>query len=167
VLRTDPEKAEQLIDELKKQTQGTIQDVRSLVYELRPPALDELGLVGAIRNFIDNQIASQPQVNLDVPDQLPLLPAAFEVAVYRIALEGITNSIRHAEAKTAKVSISLQETQLTVEIIDDGVGLPDDFSAGVGLASMRERAEELGGTFDLLPNQPGAHIRARLPLPEE
>jgi signal transduction histidine kinase len=167
VLRTDPKKAEQILDELKKQIQDTIQDIRNLVYELRPPALDELGLIGAIQNFIDNQTPHQPQITLDVPDDLPPLPAAFEVAVYRIALEGITNSIRHAKANTASVRISVLETQLVVDIIDDGVGLPDDFSAGVGMASMQERAEELGGSFEMVPDPQGSHFRARLPLPEE
>jgi len=167
VLKTDPDKAEQLIGELKKQTQGAIQDIRGLVYELRPPALDELGLIGAIQNFIDNQTSHQPQIILDVPDQLPSIPAAFEVAVYRIALEALTNVIRHADASTATVSISVQETRLTIEIIDDGTGLPDEFSAGVGLASMQERAEELGGSFERLSKHQGTHLRARLPLLEE
>lgn len=167
VLRSDPEKAERLLEELKKQTQGTIQDIRNLVYELRPPALDELGLIGAIQSFIDRHVDSQTQITLEVSDHLPQLPAAFEVAVYRIALEGLTNVIRHASADTAVVHIALINDQLHVEIHDDGSGLPENYSAGVGLASMQERAEELGGILELIPQKPGTLIRARLPLFQE
>ena len=95
------------------------------------------------------------------------MPAAFEVAAYRIALEGLTNVIKHAEASTALLSIRVENDQLIVEIIDDGKGFAGDFTAGVGLASMRERAEELGGAFGLIQSQHGAHMRACLPLPKE
>lgn len=167
VLRSDPEQAEQLLAELKQQTQATIQDIRTLVYELRPPTLDELGLIGAIQNFIDGQTAIRPKIILETSDQLPPLPAAFEVAVYRIALEGLTNILRHANANNATIKIVVQRDQLVVEILDDGVGLTSDFSPGVGLASMQERAEELGGAIEIVPRKPGTRIRARLPLHKE
>jgi signal transduction histidine kinase len=167
LLRKDSAKAEQLINELIKQTQGTIQDIRTLVYELRPPALDELGLVGAIQGFIEKQDSARPQIDLDLPEPLPPLPAAFEVAVYRIVLEGLTNVLRHADAQQARAHISVQNDRLVVEIDDDGNGLPEDMVAGVGLASMRERAEELGGEFEVLPGRPGFHMRASLPLQKE
>ncbi len=164
LLKSDPEKAGKLLVDLKKQSQSAIQDIRSLVYELRPPALDEFGLEGAIQNFIDNHTNARPLITLKVPEKLPSLPAAFEVAVYRITLEGLTNILRHAEAGTATVSISLVKEQVVVEIIDDGVGLPEGMVSGVGLASMRERAEELGGTFEIKPRTPGSLFRVRLPL---
>jgi signal transduction histidine kinase len=167
LLKSNPEKAEQLIDELKKQTQGTIQDIRNLVYELRPPSLDELGLVGAIRSFIEKQVVTLPKINLDAPDNLPPLPAALEVAAYRIALEGMTNVLRHANASQAGVRISLQNDQLIVEVYDDGTGIYSEVVAGVGLTSMRERAEELGGSFEVLHRMPGSCIRACLPLLKE
>jgi len=167
LLRKDSAKAEQIINELIKQTQGTIQDIRTLVYELRPPALDELELVGAIQGFIEKQGSARPRIDLDLPEPLPPLPAAFEVAVYRIVLEGLTNVLRHADAQQARAHISVQNDQLVVEIDDDGNGLPEDMVAGVGLASMRERAEELGGEFTVLPGRPGFHIRASLPLQKE
>jgi signal transduction histidine kinase len=166
VLRDDPVKAEGLIDELKKQTQSTIQDIRDLVYELRPPALDELGLIGAIRNFIENQTVKIPEITLEVDDQIPLLPAALEVAVYRIVLEGLTNILKHAGAQNGIVRISVLGDQLVVDIIDDGTGLPGEVPSGVGWTSMRERAEELGGTFGLQPRKAGVHVQACLPLVE-
>jgi signal transduction histidine kinase len=166
VLQNDTKKAEQLLEELKKQTQGTIQDIRDLVYELRPPALDEFGLVGAIQNFIENQTATRPRFSMEIPEPLPPLPAAYEVAIYRIALEGLTNIIRHADAQTAKVRISLINDQLVLEVLDDGVGLPDGQTNGVGLTSMRERAEELGGFFEIKSLVPGSQIRVILPRTE-
>lgn len=167
VLRTDPEKAEVLLDDLKKQTQNTIQDIRSMVYQLRPPALDEFGLLGTIQNFIDKQTASHPRIYLKAPGELPQLSAALEVAVYHIVMEGLNNVLRHADANKAVVKILINGEELLVEIEDDGVGFADGFSAGVGLTSMRERAEELGGSFQILPSQMGFHLRATLPIVKE
>jgi signal transduction histidine kinase len=166
VLQNDKEKAELLLEELKQQTQGTIQDIRDLVYELRPPALDEFGLVGAIQNFIENQTDARPRISMEIPEYLPPLPAAYEVAFYRIALEGLTNIIRHADADTAMVRLSLIRDQLVLEILDDGVGLTDGQPSGVGLNSMRERAEELGGVFEIKSRFPGSQIRVSLPRME-
>jgi signal transduction histidine kinase len=167
LLRNEPAKAEAQLDELKRQTQETIQDIRTLVYDLRPPALDELGLVGAIQNFIAVQVSGRPQITLETPQTLPLLPAALEVALYRITLEGITNIIRHADADTAMVRISPMNDHLILEISDDGVGIPANVFPGVGLTSMSERADELGGAFAFLPKEKGTHIRVRLPFIEE
>jgi signal transduction histidine kinase len=167
LLHRDPQRAEQLLEELKKQTQATIQDVRTLVYELRPPALDELGLVGAIRTFLDQHSASQPVLSLEVSSTLPPLPAAIEVAAYRIGMEGLNNLLRHAQASHGIVRLSQEPGYLLVEIHDDGVGAPPGYTAGIGLISMRERAEELGGSFEILSHQPGFHLRARLPFTQE
>jgi signal transduction histidine kinase len=167
LLHSDPHRAEQLLDDLKKQAQATIQDIRILVYELRPPALDELGLVGAIRTFIDQHTEARPILTLEVPSNLPPLPAALEVAAYRITMEGLNNILRHADASQATVRLILEPEHLRVEIHDDGIGIPPDLASGVGLASMRERAEELGGSFEIMPRHSGFHLRARLPLIEE
>ncbi|MEK6221837.1 MAG: GAF domain-containing sensor histidine kinase, partial [Chloroflexota bacterium] len=167
LMKEDPAKAEIQLDDLKMQTQKTIQDVRTLVYDLRPPALDDLGLVGAIQNHIEINASSQPQINLDVPQVLPVLPAAVEVAIYRITLEAITNVIRHAEAQTAIVRISFINNVINLEIIDYGKGLTENISYGVGLHSMQERSDELGGSFDILPTKKGVHIHVRLPFMEQ
>jgi signal transduction histidine kinase len=166
-LRESPKKAVTLIDELKDQTLETIQDIRNLVYDLRPPALDEMGLIGAIQNFIEAKPSDHLEVRLITPDRLPTLSAALEVVVYRTVLEGITNVLHHAQAETVEIKIEVKEPHLIIEITDDGDGLPEDVSLGVGLVSMQERADELGGKFKLRSNHPGVHIQVSFPLPLE
>ena len=164
----DPDAAGILLRDIKAQLKTTITDIRRLVYALRPPALDELGLVMAISEHIAR--FNQPdglQVSMDAPSHLPSLPAAVEVAAYHIALESVTNVARHAHARTCCVRLSLMDG-LCLEITDDGKGLPADLSAGVGLTSIRERAAELGGEFRIEPGAAhGTRVFVRLPLPTE
>lgn len=166
LLPRDPAAAEALLVELRSQTQDAIADIRRLVFDLRPPTLDELGLIGAIQEYA-RQIVSQDglQIRLDVPEELPLLPAAVEVAAYRITLEALANFIRHSQGSNCQVTITSQNNHLQVEIRDDGIGLPKGVQAGVGLNSMRERAAELSGTCIIEAlSQGGTLVRARLPL---
>jgi signal transduction histidine kinase len=176
LLTHEPKAADALLGELKAETQAAIADIRRLVYALRPPALDELGLVSAIREQTTNyglpqgpegktDLADTVIFSLEAPEQLPPLPAAVEVAAYRIVQEAITNVARHARAQTCRIRISLGK-ELQLEIIDDGVGLPPDRHAGVGLTSMRERAAELGGScvIERIPTG-GTRVLVRLPLP--
>ncbi len=137
-----------MLVELTARTQDALADIRRLVYGLRPPALDELGLLAAIRQAAQADQAGL-RVTVNAPDSLPPLPAAVEVAAYRIAQEALTNVVRHAGANACEISLTLDETSnlLRLRIADDGQGLPADVSAGVGLLSMRERAEELGGRW--------------------
>ena len=101
------------------------------------------------------------------PEPLPALPAAVEVAAYRIVLEAMTNVARHAQARTCQVCVRVSDA-LEVEVRDDGVGLPLERHTGVGLVSMRERAAELGGTCRIeSPPTGGVRVLARLPLPKE
>jgi signal transduction histidine kinase len=164
----DPDAAAALLNDIKGEVKATITDIRRLVYALRPPVLDELGLVSAIGEHVGHY--NQPnglQVSINAPDHLPLLPAAVEVAAYHIALEALTNVARHAHARSCCIRLSLQGG-LCLEITDDGDGLPADFHAGVGLTSMRERAAELGGEFKIEPGAThGTRVWARLPLPME
>ena len=169
LLERDSATARNLLEHLKSQSQAAIQDIRRLVYGLRPPALDELGLVEALREAARQHRREGNDIEITTdPNSLPPLPAAVEVAVYRIAQEAITNVLRHAQAKRCIVSITTQDTQLGITITDDGAGYPDDFHFGVGLNSMRERAEELGGTIRF-ENQPqgGARVHVWLPLAGE
>lgn len=133
-----------------------VADIRRLVYELRPPALDELGLLEALRAHVAQMSGVNGQLHIAieaVPEPLPPLPAAIEVAAYRIALEAVTNVIRHAQAGNCRVRFVLSEddqpSSLKLSVTDDGIGLPADLQSGVGLISMRERAEELGGMCDV------------------
>jgi len=168
----DSQTAGQHVNQLKSQTQQMVADIRRLVYELRPPALDELGLLEALRSHVAQMSGGNGRLRISIeatPEPLPSLPAAIEVAAYRIALEGVTNVIRHAQARECRVRFVVSETaqppHLTVTITDDGLGLPAKFQSGVGLTSMRERAEELGGacTVRAAPNR-GTRIRAVLPF---
>ncbi len=148
LLEADPQAAADLLNALKTQNQDLVGDIRRLVYELRPPALDELGLMGALQAHT-GQIDA-PDMSLSaVPDPLPHLPAAVEVAAYRIALEATTNVIRHAQAQRCTVKLEADNSRLTLTISDDGRGLPKRQRSGVGLTSMRERAEELGGVLSV------------------
>jgi signal transduction histidine kinase len=161
----DPRAVQATASELKTQMQEALADIRRIAYDLRPPALDELGLPGALKEHITTCNQSQGlEITLETPEKLPPLAAAVEVAVYRIALEAMTNVIRHAEARHCRVRLSLAN-DLRLEITDDGRGLPDAVRAGVGLTSMRERAEELGGacTTEAAP-EGGTRVMAFLPL---
>jgi signal transduction histidine kinase len=167
----DPAEATVLVTEWRTTLRAVIADIRRLVYDLRPPALDELGLIGAIREQ-SAQYSTQAGTNgvlmvVEMPDRLPPLPAAVEVAAYRIALEALTNVARHAQARTCHVRLWLDDA-LRLEVTDDGIGLSEEHRAGVGMLSMRERAEELGGSCRIEPALPrGTRVYARLPLPKE
>ena len=158
---------QQLVGRLKADVQAAVADTRRLVYELRPPALDALGLVAALRKQaaslgLDGQCL---QVQVEAPDRLDGLPAAVEVAAYRIALEALTNARRHAQARRCQVRLALLDDGLRIEVRDDGRGLPADPAEGVGLASMRERAAELGGWCQIEPApNGGTSVRAWLPV---
>jgi signal transduction histidine kinase len=176
LLARDPTAADQMLSELTGEIDFAIGDIRRLVYALRPPALDELGLVGALRaqaaRYQSGTAGEAPgapklRITINAPADLPPLPAAVEVAAYRIAGEALTNAIRHANATTCRISFSLDEA-LRVEICDNGVGLAADRQVGVGLVSMRERAEELGGTCAITsPPGEGVRVLAVLPLAKE
>jgi signal transduction histidine kinase len=146
LVMTEPMGAISALAELKGQVKDAVKDIRRLVYDLRPPALDDFGLLPAIREHVARQTeASGLRVTVEAPDHLPPLPAAIEVAVYRIVLEAVTNVVCHAEARTCRVRLWIGDwLYLTIE--DDGHGLSPNYVPGVGLASMRERATELGGS---------------------
>ena len=173
LMRRDPDAAEELLLELKSDAQDAVTDIRRLVYGLRPPALDDLGLLGALRETAAQYGPKGLSVSVETPETLPPLSAAVEVAAYRIAQEALTNVARHARAGSSTVSLAIEEGALRVEIRDDGVGMPEPRAdqtghAGVGLTSMRERATELGGSLAVGPlPEGGTRVSARLPLPEE
>ena len=160
---------QELLGKLKAETQRAVADVRRIVYGLRPPALDEFGLVGSLREEVGRLQYEAPSltVSLDAPaDGLADLPAAVEVACYRIVTEALTNVTRHAHATQCSVRLRLNHG-LDVNICDDGVGLPEGWRAGVGIASMRERVTELGGDLVIEPSLPhGTRINAHLPARE-
>ncbi|MGZ8801231.1 MAG: GAF domain-containing sensor histidine kinase [Mycobacterium sp.] len=139
--------------------------LRELSYELRPPALDDRGLVMALQDRVAGYAPLEVSVVTTGFDTRHELPAAVEVAAFRIALGGLSNVARHAGARMCWVRLMRSDRQLIIEIDDDGMGLPTDFRAGVGVTAMRERAGELGGecVFDLRA-EGGTAVRARIPI---
>jgi len=173
LLGRDPAAADALLVRLQADTKAATAEIRRVVYGLRPPALDELGLVGAIREeagrFAAAEHAGGPAgpgllVSVQAPEGLDGLPAAVEVAAYRIALEALTNVARHADASRCTIELALHDG-LELAVTDDGTGLPADYRAGVGLGSLRERAAELGGacTIESVASG-GTCVRASLPI---
>lgn len=168
-LAHDPAEAQRLLSELGTDVQATLADVRRLVEGLRPPALDELGLVGAIRaqaaRLAGDGTSSAIEITVVAePLPLPELPAAVEVAAYRIVAEALTNAVRHAGARTCRVRLEAAD-DLAVEVVDDGRGLPRGVTHGAGLESIHARAAELGGTVRVERRRGGGtRVLARLPI---
>jgi two-component system NarL family sensor kinase len=158
-------RAVELLTRLRADTRAAIADVRRLVDDLRPPALDELGLIGALRQRADQLSFRADGATIQVSvsaNGLPTLPAALEVAAYRIATEALTNVVRHSRATSAVLALRC-DGDLEIEVSDDGP--PNGaWHPGVGLQAMRERAAELGGNFEAGPTPEGGLVRARFPL---
>lgn len=170
LLESDPEAARSQLGSLASEVGVALADLRRLVDGLRPPALDELGLVGAIvgqatrlaptaggGRHIDIEVAG-------IPDPLPEMAAAVEVAAYRISVEAMTNAVRHADARRCTVRLTATD-RLIVEVTDDGRGIGDAGVPGTGLESMATRATELGGSFSAERSPDGGtRISASIPL---
>lgn len=158
-----PEVAAEQLSTTIGYVQDVVADVRRLVHDLRPPALDDRGLLGAVR-----QQADRLGAGLDVivqADDLGRLPAAVEVAAFRIVGEALTNVAKHAHATRVRVLLTRGDDDLALEVADDGRGIPADVQTGVGLVSLRERAAELGGHTEVTcPESGGTVVRARLPI---
>jgi signal transduction histidine kinase len=161
----DPEATRALLARLTPRINAVVSDVRALVHELRPPTLDELGLAAAVRELAARLSAGSVAIVVEA-DDLGQLPAGVDVAAYRIAGEAVANAVRHAEASRVTVRLARTRGSVEVEVRDDGRGLDGTVQgSGVGLTSMRERCEELGGAFTLASGPSGTTVTARLPLP--
>lgn len=166
LLERDTPRVRELLTMLRSDTRTAIADVRRIVEDLRPPALDELGLLGALRERAEQlrwrADGQSIHVRLDLPDEVPALPAAVEAAGYRIVTEALNNVVRHSAATVATMRMSCGVT-LDMEIVDDGP--PNGaWRPGVGLQAMRERAAELGGRFEAGPSPAGGRVFVSLPL---
>jgi signal transduction histidine kinase len=165
LIRTDPAAAEQLVAQLRADTVAAIEEIRRMVYAMRPPALDELGLVPALRQQavgLRNRDGEPVTVEVTAPEEFPVLPAAVEVAAYRIVTEALTNVARHSTSDSAAVRLDPAADGLHLEVTDHGRS--GAWRPGVGLSSMRERATELGGTLEAGPGPAGGRVAALLPL---
>jgi signal transduction histidine kinase len=183
LIAVNPQEAAEFVGRLSEQAREEIAEVRRLVDGLRPPALDQFGLVSALQQRADalnystgrttgltsaGTSAPRMTVTIEAADDVEPLPAAVEVAAYRITLEAVNNALRHSGAKTCAVMLRRELDGLRVRISDSGAGLAEDHATGVGLFSMRERAEELGGTC-IVTSRPGSGttVDAVLPIADE
>jgi len=166
LIRTDPAAAEEMVAQLRADTVTAIEEIRRMVYAMRPPALDELGLVPALRQQavgLRNRDGNPVAVDMSAPSEFPDLPAAVEVAAYRIVTEALTNVARHSTSPSASVRLQPAADGLHLEVTDHG-SRNGAWRPGVGMASMRERATELGGSLEAGPGPSGGRVSALLPL---
>jgi signal transduction histidine kinase len=164
LVRTDPDATERILAELAEIHRSVVQDIRRLVDGLRPIILDHLGLDAAVRDMVTG-LGGGLRTSLDCALGPDRLPAAVEVAAYRIISEALTNVVRHAGASVCDVRIWL-DGDIHIEVRDDGRGLPPNHRPGMGRTSIRERCAELGGTASITPNAPtGTQVVCRLPIP--
>ena len=157
------EESDRVLRQARDDVAAALADVRRLVHDLRPPALDDLGLTGAVRQQAERVLPPSVDATVTAADDGEL-PAAVEVAAYRIASEALANAARHARASRVDVRLEREDGALVVTVADDGVGIPPGAPAGVGLVSLRERAAELGGSCTVeCPAGGGTVVRAVLP----
>ncbi|MFF9897118.1 sensor histidine kinase [Streptomyces longispororuber] len=179
LVRSDPDTAEELLAQLRGHASGAIDEIRRLVEGLRPPALDELGLVAALARQaerLSHRVGGAPlAITVDAPDRIPRLPAAVEVAAYRIATEALTNAARHSRADHALVRLRIDSADddaddddaddaLRIEVTDNGGPSARPWQPGVGMSTMAERAAELAGWCRCRPGPEGGEVSAVLPL---
>ena len=152
----------ELLHRLADEIDGLVAEVKKIARDLRPTALDQLGFVEAIAEFT-RKLDGSIEVHVALPKSTIPLPAAVEVAAYRIVTEALTNVVRHAHARECWLTIEAADG-LEIDVVDDGIGFDDRAVDGVGLVAMRERASELGGAMRLSARRPrGAHLHVHLP----
>ncbi len=158
----DDELAERAL-RLRDGLRAGVGELRAVVHGLRPPVLDQLGLVGAVRQLVSGH--EQPVTSVVIGELAPQ-HAAVEVAAYAIVSEAFGNALRHSVASQVEVSLSDVRDDLVITVRDNGIGMPAKVSAGVGLSSMRERAGEVGGRITIEPT-PGGGTTVTTYLPRE
>jgi signal transduction histidine kinase len=150
----------------------TSKEVHSLIYELRPSLLDDLGLPAAVRSCAHNVLeAARIEVHLEVVGQEDRLPPEVEIAAFRITQEAITNIASHSKAESTYISLEFKDRGISVQVEDDGIGfnLLEVLSSAhakesMGLLGMKERAELLGGTLNI-DTEPGKGTRITVEIP--
>ena len=162
LLRADPDRADELLTTLRADASEAIAEVRRLVDGLRPPSLDQVGLLQSLRQVSRHVLRADGRrvdIAIDAPAVLPPLGAAVEVAAYRIVVEALTNVARHSTADRVQVSLAVEDGTVLISVDDNG-DANGEWRPGVGLGSMRERAELLGGTF----SAGGGTVAVTLPI---
>src|SRR5258707_6228335 len=171
---SSPEKRQSLTAECTEILDKSIAETRTLSHLLHPPLLDEAGFASAAGWFVTGfSQRSGISVSLDLPDDLPRLSEAIEIALFRVLQEGLTNVHRHSHARSAEIRLDVDAEEVSMEVSDHGCGMPPQVleqlggggaKIGVGLAGMRERIRELGGRFEVVSGEAGTTIRAAVPL---
>lgn len=162
---SDLPEAVELLDQIDVQAEHAVVEIRRLVDGLRPSALDDLTLLGAIRALATDLSSSKLSIAVQGPDPMPALPAAVEVATYRVVQEALHNAVRHSLGTKTRVNLRLVGSELELSVHDDGHGNVGERDGGLGLQSMRDRVTEIGGTFEIVAKHGcGTQVRARLPL---
>ncbi|MBY8871864.1 hypothetical protein K7640_08430 [Micromonospora sp. PLK6-60] len=163
LIGTDPAAAERILADLAEIHRAVLGDIRQLIDGLRPTVLDHLGLPAALRELVD-RLTGGMRTQLDCAIGADPIPAAVEVAAYRIVSEALTNVVRHAAAENCSVSV-WRDGDLHIEVTDDGRGIAPDYRPGMGMTSIRERCLELGGRATITAATPaGTVVRCRLPI---
>jgi len=171
---TSDAKARAALDEIRSLTDLSLGEIRTISYLLHPPLLDEVGLLFALRWYVDGFMTrTEKIVRLEIPDSLERLPAEIETTIFRIVQEGLTNVHRHSGARKAWIRLAVEDGSLTLVIRDDGRGMPLGPSSpgaqgspilGVGIAGMRERLRQFNGSLVIESNRNGTIVTATLPL---
>jgi signal transduction histidine kinase len=157
-----PHPSRPLLTRLADEVDGVVHEIKRIVRDLRPTALDQLGLVGAVAEFT-RKLDGDLEIHLSLPAAPGPLPAAVEVTAYRIVTEALTNVVRHAHAERCWLTIETEDL-VEIDVIDDGIGIDLGRSPGVGLTAMRERAAALGGAVRFVPDRTcGTHLHVQLP----
>jgi PAS domain S-box-containing protein len=169
-----PEKRNALLAECRDILEKSITETRTLSHLLHPPLLDEAGFASAASWFVTGfSQRSGIEVRLELPEDLPRLSEAVEIALFRVLQESLTNVHRHSQAHTAEIKVEVDAEEISMDVTDHGHGVPehvlrqlrgDGTQLGVGLAGMRERIHELGGTFEVTSDERGTTVRASVPL---
>ena len=160
----EPDRADELLMDVEQKLVDAVGEVRRLIHNLRPPVLEQLGFFKTLQILVEEHQMRDFNITLQLPETTYRIPPAVEIAAYRIVQEAITNVIKHANATNCHIDIVLGEN-LELHVSDSGIGIPEAFTRGVGLRSMRERAEELGGSLEVGRRpEGGTQISAMLPL---
>ncbi len=164
LIRTDPDRALELLDRLGNEIDARVEDVRTLARDLVPPVLIELGLVAALQELAARHRASGVSFVVDTDQQLDV-PTAMATTLYGLIAEAVRNVVRHADASRCTITVRSDGSTIVAEVRDDGVGFDDATVSGVGLQSMRERASSLGGSLAIdHPLGGGSVVRVAVPL---
>lgn len=165
----DPSKAQAGLEEAAGLLRTHMIEIRDLINELRPLALDQLGMVEALRQYIEHfRDESGAETALNVTGSMAADPLT-DVTIYRVVQESLTNVRKHSQATTVHVDLRISDSGVAVEVADDGLGFDPSTAitsteSGLGITGMRERAELAGGSFTILSN-PGQGCRTFLSIP--